>query len=902
MRFPICTLEVDGAATSWPSRRRIRRASIVTSEIARVHAEYHTRRYNPQPRMALTAGTKLGPYEIQSPLGTGGMGEVYRARDTRLERTVAVKILPAAFSAEADRLQRFEQEARVLSALNHPNLLSIYDVGSQDGIHYLVSEFLEGQTLRERMEGGVLPQRKVAEYALQLANGLAAAHDKMIVHRDLKPENVFVTRDERVKILDFGLAKLAATGAATSDLATLASPTPTVAGTVMGTAGYMSPEQVRGQEVDHRSDVFSFGATLYEMISGKRAFKGDSSVETMNAILKEDPFEQAGITLHVPPELERIIRRCLEKTPERRFQSASDLGFALEALSVPTSSSIAVSARIRRRWVPALVAVAVLALFAVSYDHGRRAGKESPPLFHPLTFRRGTIRKARFAPDGETIVFGAAWDGNPSEVFTTRPDSVEARSLGLKGAEILAVSSKGEMAVSLGNRLTTLLVSAGTLARVPLAGGEPREVLESVQWADWNPDGSDFAIVRNVRGRSRLEYPTDRVLHQTGGWISDPRFSRDGRSIAFVDHSTPEDQSGSVTLVDLAGNKRILSGGWTGTVRGLAWSPDGKEVWFTATKVGGSGDLYAVTPSGHQRLVARVPGGMALQDIDRTGRVLFTHDNWRREVIARAPGEVRERDFSWLDWSYPSDFSDTRKMLLISEEGSAGGPNSAVYLRRLNEPAAIRLGDGVALSISPDGKWVLSSRADLGQLALLPVKAGDVKWLPPDGLTHVSAAWFSEGNRFLFSGNAPGQGGRIYVQGVSGANPSAITPEGVRGDFSLSPDNKTVAAVGPGETMYLYPVSGGKAPPVRGFLAGEVPVNWSADGRSLYIYRFGEMPARVYRLELATGQRTLWKELMPPDRAGLEMVGPILIAPTGESYVYSYRRLLSELYLAEGLR
>jgi Tol biopolymer transport system component len=477
------------------------------------------------------------------------------------------------------------------------------------------------------------------------------------------------------------------------------------------------------------------------MISGKRAFKGDSSVETMNAILKEDPFEQAGITVHVTTGLERIIRRCLEKTPERRFQSASDLGFALEALSAPTSSSIAVSARMRRRWVPALVAVAVLALLAISYDYGRRAGKESPPFFHPLTFRRGTIRKARFAPDGETIVFGAAWDGNPSEVFTTRPDGVEARSLGLKGADILAVSSKGEMAVSLGNRLNTLLVSAGTLARVPLAGGEPREVLESVQRADWNPDGSDFAIVRNVQGRSRLEYPTDRVLYETGGWISDPRFSRDGRSIAFVGHSTPEDQSGSVTLVDLAGNKRILSGGWTGTVRGLAWSPDGKEVWFTAAKVGGLGDLYAVTPSGHQRLVARVPGGMALQDIDRTGRVLFTHDNWRREVIARAPGEVRERDFSWLDWSYPSDFSDTRKMVLISEEGSAGGPNSAVYLRGLNEPAAIRLGDGVALSISPDGKWVLSSRADLGQLALLPVKAGDVKWLPPDGLTHVSAAW-----------------------------------------------------------------------------------------------------------------------------------------------------------------
>ena len=286
--------------------------------------------------MPLTSGTRLGPYEIIAPIGAGAMGEVYRARDTRLDRTVAIKVLPESLANDADRLQRFEQEARVLSALNHLNLLAIYDVGTQDGTHYLVSEFLEGQTLRDEMETGSLPQRKVSDYALKIANGLAAAHDKGIVHRDLKPENIFITRDDHVKILDFGLAKLSQeVGSLNASNATLTSPALTAAGTVMGTVGYMSPEQVRGQVVDSRSDIFSLGAILYEMATGKRAFKGDSGVETMNAILKEDPpeFDAASASSKISPGFDRIIRHCLEKNPANRFQSARDLGFAISALS-----------------------------------------------------------------------------------------------------------------------------------------------------------------------------------------------------------------------------------------------------------------------------------------------------------------------------------------------------------------------------------------------------------------------------------------------------------------------------------------------------------------------------------------------------------------------------------------
>src|SRR5580698_9264074 len=299
--------------------------------------------------MPLEAGTKLGPYEIVAQLGAGGMGEVYRARDTRLERIVAIKVLPPSLANDADRLARFEGEARVLSTLSHPNLLAIYDVGAQDGLHYLVSEFLDGETLRDRLASGALGQRKAAEYALQMANGLAAAHEKGIVHRDLKPENIFITPGEHLKILDFGLAKLttpASLPGETVTMTTAGGPSSgsggsgqTAPGTVMGTVGSMSPEPVRGQTVDSRSDIFSFGAILYEMVAGRRAFKGDSAVETMNAVLKEEPPDLDPAQLKVSPGMERIIRHCLEKTPANRFQSARDLGFALSALSGSSSDA-----------------------------------------------------------------------------------------------------------------------------------------------------------------------------------------------------------------------------------------------------------------------------------------------------------------------------------------------------------------------------------------------------------------------------------------------------------------------------------------------------------------------------------------------------------------------------------
>jgi dipeptidyl aminopeptidase/acylaminoacyl peptidase len=514
---------------------------------------------------------------------------------------------------------------------------------------------------------------------------------------------------------------------------------------------------------------------------------------------------------------------------------------------------------------------------------------------------------ARLAPDGKAVIYSAAWEGGRVEVFTTRPESPESRSLGLAGAEILSVSSTGEMAVLLGSHQAKSYSYSGTLARVPLVGGAPREVLEDVQWAEWSTDGNNLAVVRDVAGRNRLEYPIGKVLYDTGGWISHPRFSPKGDLIAFLDHPFPGDSIGAVAVVDLAGNKKTISSGQTGGALGLAWSPDGDEVWFTATKVGIDRALYAVNLSGHERLVARVPADLSLQDTWRDGRVLLTRDNWRRGITVLAPGDTSERDLTWLDWSYPLTLSADGKTLLFREEGEAGGPSYAVYLRTTDGSPAVRLGEGASLGLSPDGKWALCTRPDApSQLFLLPTKAGEPRSVAYGAISQINsshAVWFPDGRRFLFSGNESGRSARLYVQEMEGGKPQPVGPEGINPTaFTLSPDTKFIASVGPDNKGYLYPVAGGDPQPLPGFLPGELPILWDTSGRFLYVYKPSELPAKVYRLEVDSGKRTLWKQLMPPDPSGVEYVGPVLPTPDGKAYVYGYRRLLSDLYLVEGLK
>ncbi|MBI3664906.1 MAG: serine/threonine-protein kinase [Acidobacteria bacterium] len=870
----------------------------------------------------LAAGTQLGPYEVLGQLGSGGMGEVYRARDPRIGRDVAIKVLPSAFATDADRLRRFEQEVRAAGALNHPNVLIIYDVGAYNGSPYIVSELLEGETLRSRLGGGALPLRKAIDCAQQIARGLAAAHDKGITHRDLKPENIFITKDGRVKILDFGLAKLTRPESGVQegpDASTMGGQTEP--GAVLGTVGYMSPEQVRGQPVDHHSDIFAFGAILYEMISGKRAFRGASAVETMNAILKEDPPDLTATNQSLPPALERIVRHCLEKSPEERFQSARDIGFDLEMLSgvigpttvlramedVPAVAAARVAQPVsrKRRLAMALAMLALLVLCSgATYLAGVRSGKSPPPSFHLLTFRRGSIYSARFASDGQTIVYGASWDGKPVEIFSTRPESPDSRALGFPGTDILAVSPSGEMAISLHRHFFAPFISSGTLARASLAGSASREVLEDVQQADWGPDGSSVAVVRFGGGRNRLELPIGKVLYETAGWISHPRVSPRGDLVAFFDHPVVGDDGGAVAVVDLDGKKRILSSGWLSAM-GLSWPRQGRdEVWFTATRSGLARALNAVSLAGQERLLARAPGTLTLHDISRDWRALVARDYPRQGIIALAPGETKERDLSWLDFSVPRDLSADGRMLLFDETGEGGGATYAVYIRKTDGSPAVRIGEGIALGFSPDGKWALAMTQSSGnQLTMFPTGPGELKRLPREGIDYQWASWFPDGKRLLVAGSEPGHGVRLYVQDLSGGKPRAITPEGIsiRGS-AVSPDGRAIICRNPDGKYFLYPADGGEPRSIPGLGPEELPSQWGADGRSLYIFRRGELPARVYRLDLSTGRKELWKQFMPADPTGVDGIGRPIVTVDGKSYVYNYARILSELYVVEGLK
>ncbi len=856
--------------------------------------------------MALTAGTKLGPYEILSALGAGGMGEVYRARDTRLDRTVAIKILPAAFAGDADRLDRFEHEARLLSTVNHPNLLAIHDVGAQDGVHYLVSEFLEGQTLREKMNAGSLSQRRVIEYALEMAKGLAAAHEKGIVHRDLKPDNIFVTKDGRVKILDFGLAKQSWTAEmGSAENATMTGPTPTTPGTVMGTAGYMSPEQVRGQGVDNRSDLFSFGAILYEMISRKRAFKGDSSVETMNAILKEDPPELSESSLQVSPGLERIVRHCLEKEPGMRFQSARDLAFDLESLSSLSGSAKAVSLPQRnsigrlRAWLLAVVPILLLAA-AAAFWAGRATVPSSNPVFTRLTFRGGHVASARFAPDGQTIVYSAAFGDDPVQLYTTRFDSPQSRELGLKGSSILGISRSTELAVTLDHTFFTANASSGTLARVPLGGGAPREVAENVLSADWSPDGNTLAAVRFEGGQSRLEYPLGKAIYTTGGWISDTRVSPDGERVAFVDHPILFDSRGSIMTVDRAGNRKVLTDTFS-DVLGLAWHPSGKEIWFTGSYIHLSSNLFAVSLSGKERLVWGGAGEVIVQDISQDGRVLFIRGNRRRGIAGLFPGQKGETDLSWQDWSLPLTISPDGKWIFFAEEGDGGGAKYSAYMRNTDGSPAIRLGDGTPYSLSPDGKWVASViPGEPQQVTLLPTRTGDAKNLSPPGFNFDFAQWLPDGKRLLLTGNEVGKPSRNYLQDAAGGAPTPVTPEGVTGYLWL--DDKSIFVPRDNSTWTLYPIDGGQPRDLKVQIPIRATRIFARSGRYIFGALRQEIPLKVYRFDLETGEKQLWKELAPTDRAGVYNLGQLSLTPDARWYVYSYVRDLSDLYIVEGLK
>jgi len=863
--------------------------------------------------MPLQPGSRLGPYEILAPLGAGGMGEVYRARDPRLKREVAVKVLPTSFSQDTDRLRRFEQEAQAAGALNHPNITAVHDIGTHEGQPYIVTELLEGETLRSRLGPGAISPRKSLDYAIQIARGLAAAHEKGIVHRDLKPENVFLTKDGRVKILDFGLAKLKLDGAESgqTDMKTVSGGTQP--GVVLGTMGYMSPEQVRGKAADKRSDLFSFGAILYEMLSGQRAFRGDTAADTITSILTKEPPDLSQTNKEIHPGIERIVRHCLEKNPEERFESARDVAFDLEALSGVSGPSAAtgghrVAAEPARRPSWALLAGAALVVAAifgwVAFRAGKKSGYIPPPSFRQLSFQRGEVGDALFAPDGQTIIYSAAWEGRPMEVFIHRVESPESRPFGLAGAEVLAVSRTGEMAVSLNRHVVVPFTRTGRLAHMSIAGGAPRDILDDVEWADWAPDGQSLAIAREAGVRHRIEYPIGRVLFETDGWIGQPRVSPNGDLVAFIDHPVVRDDGGSIAVVDRNGKKRTLTAVYE-SAQGLAWAPDGREIWFTAAEEGYNRAVHGVSLSGRHRLIERVPGVSTIKDISKNSRVLMSSDLMRMGILGRRTGDPKESELSWLDYSLVNDISSDGGAILMTEAGAGGGPGYSAYIRKNDGSQAVRISGGFAQALSADGAWALSilHPATDATLVAVPTGVGETRTFPKDELRVIVADWFPDGKRILMTATEPGRGTRLYVRDFAGGKARPITPEGYRHfQRAVSPDGKFVAARGPDRRIYLYPLDGGEPTALAGLATDDVPARFDREGRSLFIYRLGEVPLKVSRYEIASGRKEPWKEISPSDTAGLSSINRFVPTPDGQAYAYSYLRTLSSLQLVEGLK
>ncbi|HET7295332.1 MAG TPA: protein kinase [Vicinamibacteria bacterium] len=858
--------------------------------------------------MPLAPGAQVGPYVVVEPVGFGGMGEVYRARDGRLARDVALKVLPAEVASDADRLRRFKQEARAAGSLSDPHLVTVFDSGLHDGAPYLVFELLEGETLRARLASGPLPLRRALELGSGIAAGLAAAHEKGIVHRDLKPENVFVSRDGRPKILDFGLAKLrhVGEGAAGSDVATrsrLTSP-----GTVLGTLGYMSPEQLEGREADPRSDIFALGLLLHEALSGRHPFERDSLEATLTAVLTRDP-PPLGLDSAEGSTVEHIVARCLEKRPEARFQSARDLAFALNnVMPFPRSSSEAL--RKPRSGTPrglalAAAVAAALAGMAAAFWLGRATGA-APPLeeFQRLTFRRGDVRSARFAPDGQTIVYSAAWGGGNDKLYTTRLGSPESRALDLPDAALLAMSSAGEMAICLGQ--TSHVIPGGndcTLARVALAGGAPRPVLEHVRSADFSPDGRELAVIRRADRDDRLEYPPGKVLVEGDG-LSHVRISPSGEWVAFMARSGTPDRAIEVVRRDGTQRTTLAQGYYRGF--GLAWSPDSTEVWTTTSDGGGIHlSLYALDLRGRRRLVVALPALANILDVDREGRALLSIGDLRGDVVAWPPGEPRERLLSWLEFPRSLAFSPDGRTLYFSEIGQGAGPSgAAVYARGIAGGPAVRLGDGFALDVSPDGRLVAALARSRGgfsrELLAIPTGPGETRSLYSGELECQDARWLPSGDALLVAGRQPSRPVRLWVV-REGAAPRPVTPEGF-GAGVPAPGGVSFVAQRPSDGALLLFDSASQegrvlpGGPEPGRLERVTP-----DGRSLVVAETLFPGSRILRRDIATGERTLIRELQPEDPTGIVLFRGTF-SPSGDTFAALYVRASTALFLARGLR
>ncbi len=869
--------------------------------------------------MPLPAGSRLGPYEIVAPLGAGGMGEVYKARDTRLGRLVAVKVLPEHLARNEDALSRFEREAKAVAALNHPNILGIHDFETHEASPYVVMELLEGESLRSRLHPGPLSPQRAIEIAVQMAEGLAAAHEKGVVHRDLKPENLWITKDGRLKILDFGLAKQLAVPASGSGsmepTAAVDAGTSTEKGMILGTLGYMSPEQVRGEAVDARADLFSFGVVLFEMLTGQRAFARASASDTMAAILRDDPPEMEGASRPVPPGLQRIVRHCLEKSPERRFHSAHDVAFALQSLSLAEGTA-PIAAPFERRNRRATVVWGALgaALLAAAGLGGWaiRGGAPPSPTFRLLTHERGTVTGARFVPSSPEFVYSAQWAGAPAQWYAGRLDQPGARALAGSEGILLGVTASGE-GIGLTRTYLSHATQVGALYSLPLAGGAQREWMSARVWgAGAGPGGGELAAtIGDFGGEMQLEWPLGRVVAKSLEVLRSPIIR--GDLLAYIKERGNIIEEVSLEIVERGGKTRTLT--TLSGFSGMAWGPDGKEVWVSTFKDGASVFL-AVDLAGRTRVLLRHAGRLEIQDVDPRGRVLAALHSYQRQTFGRARGESKDLDLGWLDAQATTALTPDGRTALLAPVAEWSRVDGDLYVRPLTGGPAQRVGLGQRQStLTQDGKWVATCNTEPEMaVVLIPTGPGATRRIPvPDFAgSDLRADLLADGKTVLVWSRRRGDPfafwrldtdtGALKKMSPSGASPFAY-------QAILSPDGKWIAYVDASKAAKdggsILDVSRTDGSELRAALTlppGDAMSGWGADSASFLVWNRNAVPAEVDRVDLATGRRTHVLTVSPPDPVGVQGIQVLLATPDASAYAYNVTRKLSELYLVEGLK
>lgn len=841
-------------------------------------------------------------YKLQIVLGRGGMGTVFLAEDKKLERSVAIKVLSSAVSENSMMALRFQQEAKAASAISHPNVAHIYEYGRFQGMYFLAMEYIRGKTLRALLQEKNIDLLSAINIILQVCYALGAAHKEHIIHRDIKPENIMINEEDLVKVVDFGIAKLSDKTEKKRTISLETTP-----GMLLGTAAYMSPEQIRGVAVDERTDLWNIGIVFYELLEGKHPFEGETQSDTQAAILLKNPTPPA-IASKIPL-IGKIIHKALSKDFSARYRTAKEL---VSDLLTAQRKAYDYSYKIQKKNVePTSEKKARLNDLKLK-KNGNITGQ-----IKQLTFQQGFIQSAKFSADGQRIIYSAAWEGNDSHLYSIDKENKQSETIE-RGLDVLAVFPTGEIAAASNRVFLRGYVSESALIYLDQTKTSSIEIIKGVQAADAFPgencptvskDSKCFVIVREVEGKNRLEYPIGNVLYETGGWISNPRFSPKGDKIAFIDHSTLTDDSGEICFVNLKGKKQSLSSGWI-SAQGLAWTPDGKRIRFTGAKEGNARAIYEVSLTGKEKFVYQSIGSLTLHDVSADGQMLVTIDKTRIRINVRPAGETEDFDLSWHDWSLVRDISPDGKTILFTEAGESGGSSYATYIRKTDGTSLAQwVSEGSSLAFSPDGKIALVRLLNnLPQIAVVCLESGENKFLKNNQSNSLFyqpwACWFPDGRKILFSANEKDKGTKLYVQDIDG-EPECITPhiEGIEisSPHSISPDGKFIAVSSPDRKVCLLPCRGEELSILPNVEPGYVPIRWSADGQFLFLRMRGKVPAEIYRYGVANGELTRMFEIGPIDKTGVHEILRILLTPDLSSYAYSYTRELSDLFVINNL-